>query len=143
MITFEVERRNQLLANITNANVPECDQGYVVTITPKSEVKKLKTDTQRNAFHLWCGLLAESLNDAGLDQRVVFDAMKEGVEIPWTKLTIKENLWKPVQAAAVKKAWTEQLAIDEHNQVYMVLHRWLSSKGWPCPEWPKRGARNE
>ena len=47
--------------------------------------EKPKTSAQRNAFHLWCGQLAEELNDAGLDQKVVFDAMKEGVDIPWTK----------------------------------------------------------
>ena len=100
--------------------------------------EKPKTAAQRNAFHLWCGQLAEQLNDAGLDQKVVFDEMKKGVDIPWTKETVKENLWKPVQRAVVKKAFTEQLAINEHNDIYLVLHRWLSSKGFPCPPFPSK-----
>jgi predicted regulator of amino acid metabolism with ACT domain len=68
---------------------------------------------------------------------------RQEVEIPWQKLTVKENLWKPVQAVVVRKAFTEDLAIDEHNDVYNILHRWLvTEKGWPCPAWPDRWNAN-
>ena len=59
------------------------------------------------------------------------------VELP-KKLTVKENLWKPIQQAVVQKAFTEDLEINEHDQIYMVLHRWLVSKGFPCPPWPNK-----
>ena len=114
----------------------------MVTITPIDGSKKPKTDAQRNAFHLWLRLLAEELNAAGLDQRVVLAAMKEGVERPWNLETAKENLWRPLQQAVVKKALTENLAIDEHNDIYNILHRWLSERGWPCPAWPDRWNAN-
>lgn len=135
---FKVAEKCQLHAALLNAPIEYSKDGYMVTITAISAGKKAKTKSQRDAFHLWCGLLAEELNDAGLDQRVVLAAMKEGFEIPRQKLTIKENLWKPVQAAVVRKAFTEDLAVDEHNKVYNILHKWLSGLGWPCPAWPDR-----
>ena len=138
MIEFKVAEKRQLHAAILNAPIEHNEEGYIVTITAINAGKKPKTKSQRDSFHLWCGLLAEELNDAGLDQRVVLAAMKEGFEIPWQKLTVKENLWKPVQAAVVRKAFTEDLAVDEHNKVYNILHKWLSGLGWPCPAWPDR-----
>ena len=138
MIEFKVAERCQMEAALLNAPIEYCKDGYMVTITPIDDSKKPQTASQRNSFHLWCGLLAQELNDAGLDQRVVLAAMKDNFEIPWQKLTVKENLWKPVQAAVVRKAFTEQLAIDEHNDIYNILHKWLVGKGWPCPAWPDR-----
>lgn len=137
---FKVERRDQIFALLVNAPIEHCKDGYTITITPNDKKVKAKTPSQRNAFHIWCDVLATELNDAGLDQRVVFAAMKDGVEIPWRKLTVKENLWKPIQEVVVRKAFnsTEDLAIDEHNKVYEVLHRWLTSQKWPCPAWPDR-----
>ncbi len=78
MIEFKVAERGQLHSAILNAPIEYCKDGYMVTITPIDGSKKPKTDAQRNSFHLWCGLLAEELNAAGLDQRVVLAAMKEG-----------------------------------------------------------------
>jgi hypothetical protein len=142
MIEFKVAERGQLHSAILNAPIEYCEDGYMVTITPMNTRKKAKTDAQRNAFHLWLRLLAEELNAAGLDQRVVLAAMKEGVERPWTLETAKENLWRPLQQVVVKKALTENLAIDEHNDIYNILHRWLSERGWPCPAWPDRWNAN-
>jgi len=96
MIEFKVSERCQLHAALLNAPIEYSKDGYMVTITAITAGKKPKTKSQRDSFHLWCGLLAEELNDAGLDQRVVLAAMKEGFEIPWQKLIVKENLWKPV-----------------------------------------------
>ena len=138
MIEFKVAERGQLHAAILNAPIEYCKDGYMVTITPIDGSKKPKTDAQRNAFHVWLGLLAEELNASGCDQRAVFEQMREGVDIPWTKLTVKDNLWKPIQEAVVQKAFTEDLKINEHDEIYSVLHRWLVSKGFPCPPWPNK-----
>ena len=140
---FKIDHKNQLTANLVNSVWPESTDGWIVTVVPVNGAKRHKTDSQRNAFHVWCGLLAEELNAAGFDQRVVFAAMREGVDIPWAKLTVKENLWKPIQAAVVQKAFTEDLKINEHDQIYSVLHRWLVSKGFPCPVWPDKWSKYE
>ena len=135
---FKIDHKDQILAKMVNSVWPESKDGWIVTVVPVNGAKRPKTDAQRNAFHVWCGLLAEELNAAGLDQRVVFDAMKEGVERPWTLETCKENLWRPLQEAMLQKSSTEDLEIKQPDEIYSVLHRWLVSKGFPCPPWPNK-----
>ena len=67
--------------------------------------EKPKTAAQRNAFHLWCGQLAEQLNDAGLDQKVVFDEMKKGVDIPWTKRNCERKLMEACSKSSSQKGF--------------------------------------
>ena len=63
------------------------ESGY----TTYSYVKgKQRTSVQSNALHKYCGDLAKALNDSGQDMRMV----KDDVELPWTKETVKELLWK-------------------------------------------------
>ena len=135
---FEIDHKDQIVAKLVNSVWPESKDGWIVTVVPANGPKRPKTDAQRNAFHVWLRLLAEELNAAGLDQRVVFEQMREGVERPWTLETCKDNLWRPLQQAMVKKAFTEELKINEHDEIYSVLHRWLVSKGFPCPPWPNK-----
>lgn len=135
---FKIDHKDQIVAKLVNSVWPESTNGWIVTVVPADGSKRPKTDAQRNAFHVWLRLLAEELNAAGLDQRVVFEQMREGVERPWTLETCKDNLWRPLQQAMVKKAFTEELKINEHDEIYNVLHRWLVSKGFPCPPWPNK-----
>ena len=135
---FKIDHKDQIVAKLVNSVWPESTDGWIVTVVPANGPKRPKTDAQRNAFHVWLRLLAEELNAAGLDQRVVFEQMREGVERPWTLETCKDNLWRPLQQAMVKKAFTEELKINEHDEIYSVLHRWLVSKGFPCPPWPSK-----
>ena len=97
---------------------------------------RTRTLKQNAALHKFFALLADALNDAGLDQRVVFEAMREGVEIPWNEATVKENLYKPILEAMTGKTSTTEMDTVDPSEVYNVLHRWLSSKGFPCPDFP-------
>ena len=135
---FKVAEKCQLHAALLNAPIEYSKEGYMVTITAITAGESPKTKSQKDVFQLWCGLLAEQLNDAGLDQRVVLAAMKDGFEIPWQGVTIHENLWNPIQAAVIRKAFAKDLPVDEYNNVYNILHKWLSELGWPCPAWPDR-----
>jgi len=135
---FKIDHKDQILAKMVNSVWPESKDGWIGTVVPVNGAKRPKTDAQRNSFHVWLGLLAEELNASGCDQRAVFEQMREGVDIPWTKLTVKDNLWRPIQEAVVQKAFTEDLKINEHDEIYSVLHRWLVSKGFPCPPWPNK-----
>ena len=135
---FKIDHKDQILAKMVNSVWPESKDGWIVTVVPVNGAKRPKTDAQRNAFHVWLRLLAEELNAAGLDQRVVFDAMKEGVERPWTLETCKENLWRPLQEVMLQKSSTEDLEIKQPDEIFSVLHRWLVSKGFPCPPWPNK-----
>jgi len=70
-------------------------------------------------------MLAEALNDAGHDMR---HTLKEEVDIPWTSETVKEYLWKPVQARLLGKESTTELDRKEVSTVYDVLNRHLGTK---------------
>lgn len=97
-----------------------------------------RTDQQRKAIEVYCRMLSQCLNIAGYDQRKVFDLMKDGVEIPWSKETAKDNLWKPVQDAMFKKKSTTELEPEEVNKVYEVLNRWTGEKLGITVEFPNR-----
>lgn len=83
------------------------------------------TPTQRKALHKFCEILANELNSAGLDMRAT---LKPGVEVPWSKMTVKEYLWKPIEKAMLEKESTEDMTNKEVSEVYEVLNRHLSTK---------------
>lgn len=88
--------------------------------------KKQRTITQNRALHKLYDIIAETLNDAGLDMKKF---LKEEVDIPWTKETVKNNLWRPIQVALTGKESTKDLERSEVNEVYNVLNRELAKKG--------------
>ena len=59
-----------------------------------------RTAQQNKAIHKYFELLAQTLNDAGLDMKQV---LKPEVDIPWTKESVKAHLWKPVQKVMYNK----------------------------------------
>ena len=61
---------------------------------------KQRTLTQNRCLHLFCEWLAETLNDAGKDMR---STLRHDVEIPWTRESVKEHLWRPIQKAMTEK----------------------------------------
>ena len=97
---------------------------------------KQRTLTQSRALHLWCTMLADLLNDSGLDQR---RTLKPDAEIPWDGHSVKERLWKPIQEAVINKASTTEADRNEYSQVCEVLTRHLAQKlGVVAPDWPRK-----
>lgn len=94
-----------------------------------------RTSQQNKSAHVFFELLAQALNDAGLDMRAV---LKEDVDIPWSKDTVKDYLWRPIQKAMLqKKSTTELEKIDEIDRVHEVLMRHLGEKfGIDYIPWP-------
>lgn len=85
-----------------------------------------RTSNQNRALHLFLAQLAETLNDAGLDQRKV---LKPSVSIPWTPVAIKEQLWRPIQKALFAKESTTELdKVKELDRIHEVLMRHLGEK---------------
>lgn len=93
------------------------------TIMDKKEQKR--TQAQNRSLHLFFTQLAEQLNDAGLDQRKV---LKPSVDIPWTAIAIKEQLWRPIQKAQLHKDSTTELTTKEIDQVLDTITRHLGQK---------------
>jgi len=105
--------------------------GYV---TFSWETGKQRTKKQNNSLHLWLSQLAKMLNDAGLDMK---KTLKAETEIPWTMISAKEHLWKPIQQIVIGKESTAEAQRKDYNEIYAVLSRHFSEKhGIQVPEWP-------
>lgn len=85
-----------------------------------------RTFQQNKALHLDFTLIANALNDAGLDQRKV---LKPSIEIPWTPEAVKEQLWRVIQKSMYHKESTTELdKIGEIEKIHDVLMRHLGEK---------------
>ena len=87
--------------------------------------EKQRTILQNNALHLYFENLAETLNSAGLDMKKV---LKPEIDIPWSKETVKEYLWKPIQNAQLGKKSTTELTTKEIDKVFDTINRHLGEK---------------
>jgi len=94
---------------------------------------KPRTLKQNNSLHAWCSDLAEALNDSGLSMMKV---LKHEAEIPWTKITVKELLFKQIMQAMFHKDSTTQLTTKEMIRVADTLTRHLSVKFDVITPWP-------
>ena len=84
-----------------------------------------RTLTQNAALHLYFRMLADKLNESGLDMKKV---LKPSIDIPWTEESVKTHLWKPVQQVMIEKASTTKLSKMDVSDVYEVLNRHLAEK---------------
>lgn len=117
-------------------NEPNWPQGNVIITITKTD--KARTLTQNRALHLWFDMLASALNDAGFDQVKVIEIMEDGIDIPWSKETVKQILYKPILEAMTNKTSTSEMDTIEPGKVYDTLSRWLVTKGLPAPAFPDR-----
>jgi len=85
-----------------------------------------RTPRQNRALHLYFEKVADTLNDAGLDMRAV---LKPEVEIPWTKSSVKEFMWKPIQKLQVDKEHTADLTTKELDVIFNTMNRHLAKHG--------------
>lgn len=93
----------------------------------KNEKKEQpRTKKQNDALHKYFEIVAEILNDAGLDMRAV---LKPEIDIPWTTMNVKEFLWRPVQILQLRKESTTQLTTKEIDEVFETLNRHLAKFG--------------
>ena len=100
------------------------------------ERERQRTLTQNRAMRKYWELLAEALNDAGLDMITV---LSEGTEIPWSDSKVEEHIWRKIQDAETGKKSTKDLDTKEMTAIYEIINRYLSGKfgvfvPWPCQE---------
>ncbi len=97
----------------------------VVELTVK-RISGRRTSIQNSALHLYFTLLAEALNDAGFDMRKV---IRKEIDIPWSPLSVKEYLWRPIQKEYLKKESTTKLnKLKDIDKVYDILNRVISER---------------
>jgi hypothetical protein len=87
--------------------------------------EKQRTKKQNRALHLYFRLIAQRLNDAGLDMRVV---LKPGIAIQWTPDMVKEYLWRKIQEIQLQKGSTTQLTTKDIDKIVVTLNSLLAEK---------------
>lgn len=116
---------------LSNANL------YPLEITVDDAPQKQRTLTQNAALHLWLQQVADYLNAAGLDMKKV---MKPHVDIPWTMVSAKEHLWRPIQHVLIDKKSSAQASTVDIQIVYQTLSSHLIQKFQlpHLPHWPSK-----
>lgn len=97
---------------------------------------KQRTLTQNKALHVYCGLLADTLNEAGYDFR---KTIREGIDVPWSPELVKYYMWGPVQKAITGFDSSTKPETHQYGEIYEVLNRHTSQKlgvfvPWPCKD---------
>ena len=91
-----------------------------------TEIRQKRTLAQNNALHLYFTQLATALNDAGFDMK---KTIKEGIDIPWTAMTIKEYIWRPVMETYLHKSSTTELNKQEDiDNIYDIINRTIAER---------------
>lgn len=91
--------------------------------------KEKRTIQQNSALHLYFRWIAEALNSAGYDLKKVIDCFKDGVEISWTEIMVKEILWREIQKVMYNKQSTIELSKQEEiDKIHDVLNRFLGER---------------
>jgi len=92
----------------------------------QEKVSDKRTLKQNAALHVYFGLVAETLNLAGLDMRAV---LKPEIQIPWSIMSVKEYMWRPIQKIQLQKNSTTELTKRDIDLVYDTMNRALAEHG--------------
>lgn len=87
--------------------------------------EKNRTELQNRALHKFFEILAEEMNETGIDFRSVILELPKA-DISATKQNIKDMIWRPVQKALLLKKSTTQLTTKEIDVIYNHLNRFFA-----------------
>lgn len=90
----------------------------------KEYVPKQRTLDQNSALHLAFTMLAERLNESGLEMRAV---LKQDYKLWWTTWSVKEYLFRPLMKAMTGKESTAQLS--KLNEIDLVWDKLMLELG--------------
>jgi hypothetical protein len=68
--------------------------------------------------------------------------LKPRVEIPWSKETVREFMWRPIQELQLRKRSTTELTTKGIDAIYDTLNRFLAKHGIHEPFPSEEGAKN-
>lgn len=89
-------------------------------------IKNNRTNQQNKALHKFCQLLADELTEKHIDKREFF---RESYYAQWTPISVKEDIWKPVQKALTKKESTRELSKSgEIDLIWDTINKLLIEK---------------
>ena len=106
-----------------------------IEIDPDENYRQ-RTLQQNKALHKWLDQLCDVLNESGYDMKAV---LKPEVDIPWTRESAKNHLWRPIQEIMIDVESTADCKTVDYKPIYDTLSRHLSGKlGITPPPWPSR-----
>lgn len=89
-------------------------------------INKQRTDKQNKSLWLFFTLLADTLNEAGLDMRKV---LKPTYNLSWNKDMVHDHLWIPIQRAMFQTGSTMFLHKQEQiDKIHKIIMRELGEK---------------
>ena len=95
--------------------------------------EKPRTVKQNASLHLGLTNLADEFNGAGLDMKKV---LKPGIDIPWTKDSVKEFMFNPISEIMFDGKTSSDLTTKEIQAVWDVLIRHTGEKHGVTVPWP-------
>jgi len=102
------------------------------------EIKKVKagrTTLQNRSLHLYLKLIANALNSAGIDQRMLLNSFKDGFSLPNTEVSMK-MLFQRISGVMHGEDRTHRLSTKEIQQTYEAMDMGLSQKHGVHIPWP-------
>ena len=103
----------------------------------KVNTEKGRSTLQNSALHVYCQLLADSLNESG--QWLVIEKNEKRSEVPWSMNSVKEYMWRRVQKAVTQKDSSTRLSTKECMEVYETLNLHTAERLGVSIDWPSRG----
>ena len=98
---------------------------------------KERTNRQNSALHVFCGLLAQALNDAGYSYIVTINTKE--TQIDWSMHSVKDYLWRPIQKAIANQKSSTKCSTKDYPEIYENLNRLTSERFGVSVAWPTRG----
>lgn len=84
--------------------------------------EKQRTLLQNRSMHKYFTLVAEKLNEAGLERKITITM---GADVPWSPETIKEVIWRSLQYGQTGKHSTTELTTKEYGEVWETMNRFM------------------
>lgn len=94
-----------------------------------------RTAKQNASFHLYCTMLAQELNERGLEMNIL---LEKWIDVPWSKDTVKSLLWKPILDVYSSKKSTTKMTTKETQEIFEILNRHLGEKFGVHVPWPSQ-----
>lgn len=133
-ITLEIDVKELNHQRVLDAIDLLVGAGIVVTAdVGKSETRR--SSAQHRAMQLYWRQLAAAMNELNLDMRVV---LKPDVQIPWSRDSVEEWIWKPIQKVHTGKKSSRDLSTKEVGEIYDIVNRHLSETRGVHVRFPSR-----
>ena len=113
------QQKDNLLESINNQDIGE--HGFLCKLEFGT-----RTLQQNSAMYKYFQLLADALNEAGME--IHMEYLGKTAEIPWTPTAVKERLWLPIMQSMFDIKSTAKLDRKQVSEVYEVLSRWLATE---------------